>query len=218
MGRIERLCNFLTEEFSPVVIVLQYFAWLLTQGVARRCRLLYEGVEFVPWKASFPCLAMQLRRAVLLAAAWTEARHAVFFEAPWWVGRVVDTRLGIEFRRNLIYRFAEIHPCQLDSYFGRRLQASIELDPMMLLHASWQSCLTNWLRGVRISIASVEFFAQNEQVQGTPTNDVVPFLGIVHHRGAQGFCRNMPPIFRVGQTSLLSHTSSGRQRRSLPRG
>ena len=155
-----RLCNFVTEELSPIILSLQYFGWLLKSAGARRLRLISELEDFGKWKRNNPQAALTLRRALLLASSWTDRRHELFLERdkPWRLVALCDSRLSTNKKRSIANDFASMQPCQLEPQFARLVQQKVESDCLQLYKdPRWQCFLDGWARSVRCSIACVEF-------------------------------------------------------------
>ena len=103
------LCDLVCESRSRVVVALRYYAWLLlSAGTAQRLTLFREGSVWCDWKREHEEQATRLRTVIIIAAMWTEVRHAGFNEAPLKYTQLADTRTPVSERVRLVTNFSGV--------------------------------------------------------------------------------------------------------------
>lgn len=161
------IMDYVSQEFSRVTVVLQYYS-LLLRGQGSRLQLLWRQCgcsSFEAWVVSFPEMAHQLAGALVLAASLVHRRHHVLFSSwPWKLAQIADGRLSLARRRETAQLACSQQKCCADPWFLRRILEHHTCDPSELLNETWSTMLLAWARQVRCSTAIVEFMhAQNRR-------------------------------------------------------
>jgi hypothetical protein len=161
------LMDYVSQEFSRVTVVLQYYS-LLLRGEGSRLQLLWRQSRcssFEAWLRDFPGMANQLAGALTLAASLVHRRHQVLFSSwPWRLAQIADGRLSLARRQDTAQLACSQEKCCADPWFLRRILGHHTRDPSELLNEKWSTMLLAWARQVRCSTASIEFLhAQNRK-------------------------------------------------------
>lgn len=156
--KIPHLCDLVTDELSPVVVVMQYLAGLLIQS-GGRLLLVLRSVErrtvsdFIQGERE---LAARFRRALLLTAGETYRRHGKHFRSwPWKLASLVDPRVAFSKKQAVADMFVASQVCCLPCGMARKL-GEMRLSSQDLLGSLWQGIIWNWCIAISLSIADVE--------------------------------------------------------------
>lgn len=110
------LCSLVNRQYSPTSGALYHFTNLL-QGLSPRLVMIYtmDGCStFDEWIHRYPAYAALLRRAILVAHAWTVKRHELrFSDWPWRLVQMCDPRATQDQREELAQMFMLTPSCCL---------------------------------------------------------------------------------------------------------
>jgi hypothetical protein len=156
---VPEMFNLVSPNFSAVVVVLQYYAALVT-GRSSRLILLWSTAScksFEEWCRKHPAEVYILRRAVLISETWIRRRiHGPATSWPWKLAVAADGRQPVAMRRGVAEDFLKSELCCLDPHAGRRLRHVSRVCNDFLISAAWSDAVHCWLRTVRLVMSSVE--------------------------------------------------------------
>ena len=119
------------------------------------------------WCATWPSQVIALRRSLWTADCQTFRRHECdYFDFPWTLSRIPDTRVPRDERISLLSSFLESEACCLDEFFSRRLRQRLldlftclehrDLLELLLDSAFFQDLLLQWARLVQVTVMTIE--------------------------------------------------------------
>ena len=151
------LCDFVKAEHSPIQVVKQYYAALLTENHSRLL-LLTAVIDMPSWKRQKKAAALHYRSAVMVAACWTWQRPRLLEEDPWSLVSVADDRVTTVDKHKIVRGPADKDPCQRDRFMVKPKydMPEVAANPLCLLGSKWKPFWIEWARRVRGGIGPVE--------------------------------------------------------------
>ena len=132
-----------SEEHSPVTVVLQYYSWM-SAGCSPRLRLLFGRAypDFTAWSAGEPLLLSALRNGISVAASWVfERSDEPMLQPPWIWARFVDHRCSDEKLNETVDLFDNLPRERIDGDFTSKARAMLRaagLSACAFLKSFWR--------------------------------------------------------------------------------
>ena len=126
-------------------------------GTASRFALVLQGGSWQLFKRDHPVVAIKLRRAIMLASAWSDRRHSIYEEDPFQWASLPDTRINVDHRLAIVRRAAKVNPkCNEAWFVGPLIEATLGDPDQLVTKPVYAKFFHGWADAVKVSTGCVE--------------------------------------------------------------